>query len=447
MSRSGSDIKRDVEALLEAFPTRTDLERLVRYSLDRHLEAIAGSGPLEDVTFLLVTWADSHGQLDHLLAGARSLRPFNAADLYETSNGRVFSGLRWAIGLLDGRTDNRAALAHDLLAYFWRYPNAPHGHVSWAAKESAALLGELDRARRSPGLGIAIVSTELAVNVFGSRSDGQIAACLQWAMGQTDPDPPHLVMAEQREEITSQLVRREDLRHTIALGIILARCKRSPSRLRTYLRVVSERQRPDGGWEPGTGSTVSEVFTAIYAVELLDLATRDGNSTADERALYQERRNTGIDWLIDNRTPDTMWASGVFSYSWDTPWTTSWLLHRLGSIWEQTPERWRGALAEALRVVVQRASSESLWQSIEDSQRFRVEARLAAAVARGLRCMAMSVETRELASLYLEGWKARTAVNLRPNAGFERGLDTVSLLIDALFEPAELVSIASAAGL
>ena len=69
-------------ALLSAFPRQPALERLVEFHLDAHLAAVAGEGPLNDVVFRLIEWAEAHGRVEALVAGAREVNPRNA-DLVE----------------------------------------------------------------------------------------------------------------------------------------------------------------------------------------------------------------------------------------------------------------------------------------------------------------------------------------------------------------------------
>jgi len=64
-------------ALLAAFPRQAALERLVEFHLDAHLAVVAGDGPLADVVFRLMEWAESQGRLDALVNGARGENPQN----------------------------------------------------------------------------------------------------------------------------------------------------------------------------------------------------------------------------------------------------------------------------------------------------------------------------------------------------------------------------------
>jgi hypothetical protein len=64
-------------ALLDAFRSHHSLGRMVRFELGENLEEIAGQGPLADVAYHLVEWADAEGRLDDLLRGARAQNPGN----------------------------------------------------------------------------------------------------------------------------------------------------------------------------------------------------------------------------------------------------------------------------------------------------------------------------------------------------------------------------------
>ncbi len=77
MKLNGELRKKLQEALLSAFPDRGDLERMVAWGLDKNLEAIAGSGPLDDVSFELIEWAESEGRTDELIKAAQEINPNN----------------------------------------------------------------------------------------------------------------------------------------------------------------------------------------------------------------------------------------------------------------------------------------------------------------------------------------------------------------------------------
>lgn len=70
--------RRELEtALLSAFPERTDVERLVLYSLNENLANIVGNANQRTVIFELVGWCISKGKLQTLLDGAKAENPDN----------------------------------------------------------------------------------------------------------------------------------------------------------------------------------------------------------------------------------------------------------------------------------------------------------------------------------------------------------------------------------
>ncbi|MEM7125624.1 MAG: SUMF1/EgtB/PvdO family nonheme iron enzyme [Chloroflexota bacterium] len=58
------------KALLSAYPGYDQLARMVSFELDEKVDQIAGSGPLNDVSFKLIEWAEAQGKLKELIAGA-----------------------------------------------------------------------------------------------------------------------------------------------------------------------------------------------------------------------------------------------------------------------------------------------------------------------------------------------------------------------------------------
>lgn len=75
---SGKQIGQIVDALLSAFPTRTDLAMLVTIELDEHLDAITTASNLRADVFALVQWTIARNRLNELIAGARRQNPGNA---------------------------------------------------------------------------------------------------------------------------------------------------------------------------------------------------------------------------------------------------------------------------------------------------------------------------------------------------------------------------------
>src|SRR4051812_30204970 len=70
-------VERFQGALLDAFPLRTDIERLITYGLGEDLGAITSESDLENALFHFLKWAKSRGKLDLLLEQARRRNPDN----------------------------------------------------------------------------------------------------------------------------------------------------------------------------------------------------------------------------------------------------------------------------------------------------------------------------------------------------------------------------------
>ena len=66
-------------ALLSAFPTVGDLERMVQLHLGKNIEIIAGGTNLAEMVLHLLQWATAQGQLEALLCAARTANPGNSS--------------------------------------------------------------------------------------------------------------------------------------------------------------------------------------------------------------------------------------------------------------------------------------------------------------------------------------------------------------------------------
>ncbi len=77
------------EALLDAFPDRGSLERMVSHGLGENLAAITGGANLTQIIFELVRWAIAQNRLRSLIRGARQVNPRNALLLQVE---RLFAG-------------------------------------------------------------------------------------------------------------------------------------------------------------------------------------------------------------------------------------------------------------------------------------------------------------------------------------------------------------------
>lgn len=65
------------DALLDAFPTLSDLQKLVRFGLNENIQSIAGTGNLSQVVFELLQWMRARGRLAELIEKALEDNPGN----------------------------------------------------------------------------------------------------------------------------------------------------------------------------------------------------------------------------------------------------------------------------------------------------------------------------------------------------------------------------------
>lgn len=77
MRLNGDQCEEVQKALLSAFTDHEQLEMLVRFGLNQRLPEIAGTTDLQYSTFRVIDWAESHGELDKLIAGACRINPGN----------------------------------------------------------------------------------------------------------------------------------------------------------------------------------------------------------------------------------------------------------------------------------------------------------------------------------------------------------------------------------
>lgn len=67
MPLSGKDLEKLQNAMLQAYPNKSDLEQLVRFKLNKNLDAIAWGEKTQDIIFNLIKWAESTGNWENLL--------------------------------------------------------------------------------------------------------------------------------------------------------------------------------------------------------------------------------------------------------------------------------------------------------------------------------------------------------------------------------------------
>lgn len=66
------------EALLNAFPKKSDLEQVVQFGLGKNIDVIAGGSNLAETVLHLVQWANAQGQVENLIRAAHKANPHNA---------------------------------------------------------------------------------------------------------------------------------------------------------------------------------------------------------------------------------------------------------------------------------------------------------------------------------------------------------------------------------
>jgi hypothetical protein len=225
---------------------------------------------------------------------------------------------------------NNVDLRTKLLLMIRDYPLGGGESTSYAVKEPLVIQGDIAKAKEKPGLGVAIHSTKFALDVFnGEISKRNINSCIGWSQKkliQSIPnDPGSLRVIGAYGETLARPS--PDLRHTVALLVILANANSLILDPKTYLDYVMCKQREDGAWPANPKETVSEIITVIYAIRLLFYRQSDQDIPDDTRAKCSERLNKGIQWLIKETNPEdekprNLWSSYATELPWQKLWTT-----------------------------------------------------------------------------------------------------------------------------
>lgn len=77
MKLSGQQYKQFTDALLDAFPSRAKLAQMVKFRLEKNLDAIALGEDLQEIVFKLIGAAEAEGWTAGLLTAARESNPGN----------------------------------------------------------------------------------------------------------------------------------------------------------------------------------------------------------------------------------------------------------------------------------------------------------------------------------------------------------------------------------
>ena len=320
-----------------------------------------------------------------------------------------------------------------LLAFIWSYPLTGENEASWAVKESTALRGDLGTARENPALGVAIVTTELALAAFGDVANSRIDLCVSWGVGHAQRHPPYQMLAANREPIHDEKVVKVDFRHTLAFAVILARTRKQRDYLLSHVRLALARQCEDGGWPSDSVMTISPVFTAFYGIELLHLASADSSIPVEISNAIPAARENALKWLMNQSGSDGLWSSSVFrDFAWDRVFTAAWVLHRLAQTANVAVDGWRQCLDDAAFVMIQQALDSQSWLGASEAQRHRVEARIAAAASRAQLIPGLSSRSVDSLQLYLGSWVERAKHWLARLPADELDVGTAAFLVDAM---------------
>jgi len=335
-----------------------------------------------------------------------------------------------------------------LLSYIWYYPIKGGSKASWAVKESFVLRGRLHDAKEKPGLGVAIVTTELAIDAFGNVADSRIDGCISWALSQCMKEAPFLLTAEVGDQRTASIVRKPDFRHSLAFAIILARTRKLSNHLDEYLDLVLNTQNADGGWPPGEGITVSEVFTVLYAIELLGLCISDNRLSEEIRRRCTASLDLAARWLIASVGDNGLWSSGVLKeFTWDDIVTTAWVIHRLSPAEGISVPGWHECLSHATSRMASKTVNTDTWNGTSEIQRFRVEARVAASISVVLSCKLLDSASRDLSEIYLNDWRIRSLSYASILHDDEMDVATATFVLQALVSRKGIRELAEEVGL
>lgn len=78
MNLSGQNRKQLRDALLDAFPTKSSLEKMLSLKLEKKLDTIALGNNLADIVFNLIQTSEVEGWIENLILGACESKPKNA---------------------------------------------------------------------------------------------------------------------------------------------------------------------------------------------------------------------------------------------------------------------------------------------------------------------------------------------------------------------------------
>jgi hypothetical protein len=325
-----------------------------------------------------------------------------------------------------------------LFSIIWNYPLAGGAQSSWAVKESGIIKGELEYARQNPGLGVALLSIDMALNTFGQSAIGRINNCIDWGLSKVQSIPPYFMLVDHREEIISSEERKTDFRHTLALGIIIAKARADSKYLKYYINSALELQKEDGNWDPGHGITLSEVFTVFYAIEFLTICKKNPRVSKGTQKKIVKARNKAVNWLIENSAEDGLWKSGVIKSPWDSLFATAWVLRRLAPLKEIRTKSWLNCVERAVHTMIADSLNPDTWNSSNDIQRLRVETRICSAITLTEKEVRFNGILKEKVAAYTSETRERIRKELSRIPDKELDLSTALFAVDFIIPSSDI---------
>jgi len=331
-------------------------------------------------------------------------------------------------------------LTKKLLLMIWDYPTTGPSQASWSIKQSLILSGNLHEGIEKPSLGAAITSIDFVLDVFGEeKTKCKIDGCVSWALVHRQQGSPYLQVVDLFDPITSEISKKPDFRHTLAFAFILARTRNLLSDDEDYIELTLKMQQSDGGWPAAIGDTVSEVFTVTYAAKYLDLCCNDNRIPAPTRNHCLASRDTAILWLINSAKPTGLWSSYVLKeLDCSDLATTALLLNYLAPITDTSIPEWDVCLSSVTEKMISKSLKPESWRGASPLQRFRVEARIAGAVAVLLRKRSVTPYLQNKGRIYLNGWWNEWRVFAEKLSDNEWDLMTAIFILEALHSREEL---------
>jgi len=313
---------------------------------------------------------------------------------------------------------------NQLLKYFWSYPNPETSRASWAVKENLVLKGKLKEAEENPGMGLALLSTELAMKVFGkTASRKKVEGCISWAASRYPVEQPVNTSAPEFSQ-------------RLAFGIVQLRAGSVLPSFNSFME--SAFNISENGWFLDECTKKTSVFTVLYAAEILDLYVYEV-SDMEKKNVYRGRKERVFSWLrAQNRG---MWGTGgIFPGAeiLDELVTSSWLMVRLTNFRELPQTDWPDLLQQTMVNMTEGASKPETWAGVDPALRFRIEARVAAAASMFVQKYQGQLGT-DFAEKYLDDWKVRRETDGLDDSEYD--LATVVAVLQGLLPYKEMASL------